>query len=215
MIEPKLQGNDVTKLWIVLVALTVIFVLTTIWAISVQPRDTPQQKRAAQDLAQLRRSVEELRDLPAPLWDALQHADSYELFSIDPTTIQSAMSESSATNTPASSPTMLHGYLVLGSVSVTDAATRTELNDALLDAVRRWDGLVSACGFEPRHAIRLRRGGRTIDFLICFQCGDMCVYDDASADPKKSYARFVMRGAPPIFNQVLIDNHVPLPEQPQ
>src|SRR5690606_3076069 len=87
------------------------------------------------------------RDIPAPAHEALAGADEYELLALDP---------ADAANPP---PDHFHGWRVLGRTSITDAATRKKLNDALRAGARAKDISPMAC-FDPRHGIRVTRDGR-------------------------------------------------------
>lgn len=62
-----------------------------------------------------------------------------------------------------------HGYPVLGKVEITETAKRREIAEALKDGMALSDGKMAKC-FWPRHAIRTVTRGRTIDYVICFEC---------------------------------------------
>jgi hypothetical protein len=60
-------------------------------------------------------------------------------------------------------------YPLLGKVEITDAKVRRELMSVLRLGVAQHYGAVAKC-FWPRHAIRIITNGRTIDYIICFEC---------------------------------------------
>ena len=103
-----------------------------------------------------------------------------------------------------------HGYPVLGKRSVKDTKTREELVAAFEDGVSRSDGEGYTC-FWPRHAIRTVRGGKTTDYLICFECHQYQVFIGEEFPPYKT-----IDGAPLAkFNAILRRTGLPLaPTEP-
>lgn len=75
--------------------------------------------------------------------------------------------------------TVFHQFQVLGSLSITDAATRRRLFDALETGVKENESIVSAC-FNPRHGIRVTHEGHIYDILICFECLKGYTYRDGT-----------------------------------
>ncbi len=204
----------VTKLWVVVGVLAVIFVFTTLWAVRMQSarRDgtpTTQAVDRAEDLKQFRARMEQLRVFPPSVWEIMQTADAYLAVSINPGTRHSSEFEPTTQKTlvPLDTPRELHGYSVIGSVAITDADTRSRLNQAVRSGIEQWDGAVSACTFQPRHAIRLIRGQRVVDILICYHCGDVFIYDAASG---KEDRRYIVRGPPPVFDEVFRAANIPV-----
>ena len=65
-----------------------------------------------------------------------------------------------------------HGYRILGSTEVDDAAQRKVLIDLVAIGVDESDGTVAAC-FDPRHGLRVRQGDEVVDLVICFACLSM------------------------------------------
>jgi hypothetical protein len=97
-----------------------------------------------------------------------------------------------------------HGYPVLGKVEITDAAKRKEIAGALKDGLARSDGKRAKC-FWPRHAIRAVTKGRTIDYVICFQCLQLEAHDGDSKSVKP-----VTREPQSVFNKHLKEAGIPL-----
>jgi hypothetical protein len=100
---------------------------------------------------------------------------------------------------------IFHGYPVLGKVDITDTAKRKEVVAALRKGLANSDGKTSRC-FSPRHAIRaVAKGGRTIDYVVCFQCDKVEAYD---GDSKTVLP--VTREPQRVFNKHLSEAGVPL-----
>ena len=76
-----------------------------------------------------------------------------------------------------------HDYPVLGKVDVKSAEARRVLMAALQDGLAQSDGTMAHC-FWPRHALRIVEKGRTIDYVICFQCLQVMVFDGNSSETK-------------------------------
>ena len=70
-------------------------------------------------------------------------------------------------------PGYLHGYYIRGTARVPTAARRRALAQSLIQA--NHEGLGWAMCFDADYAVRVSRGGRSADFLICFWCGNVCV----------------------------------------
>jgi hypothetical protein len=62
-----------------------------------------------------------------------------------------------------------HGYPVLGKIEIADADKRKEVFAALKEGLARSNGTMAKC-FWPRHGIPAVEKGRTIDYVICFEC---------------------------------------------
>ncbi len=127
-------------------------------------------------------------------WRALSHADSYELLSLQP-----QLSGADYFN-----------HEVLGRISITDEATRGKLNRALQSGIRNSDGSMMAC-FMPRHGIRVTHGNVTTDFVICFECRQVRMWQGGML-----VAVFPTTGDPQqVFDQVLRDAGVALAPKEQ
>lgn len=96
------------------------------------------------------------------------------------------------------------GYPVLGLVEITDSDERKHLIAALKEGVAP-NVQVPEC-FWPRHGLRVVENGRTVDYLICFQCysfqefvGDKKVrYEGISRDVRPAFDGPLQRAAVPI-----------------
>jgi hypothetical protein len=106
--------------------------------------------------------------IPAAVEALLAKADTFELYSLDPT-------REPGKEVPAAD--AFHGWKILGKTEVKADAARKRLADALRTGAEDNPGIVAAC-FIPRHGIRLTGGGKTIDLVICFQCMSVQVFED-------------------------------------
>jgi hypothetical protein len=68
-------------------------------------------------------------------------------------------------------PNRLEGYGIVRQVEVPEAARRAEILEAVQDAIRA-GGDQAKC-FNPRHAMRVTRGGKHVDLIICFECDNV------------------------------------------
>lgn len=102
--------------------------------------------------------------MPSVASRALDSADRYELLSLDPAPVDEP------------SPELFRGRRILGSVVISDPAARSRLSNSLRGSVvYAWQ--VPRC-FSPRHAIRVTHGAKVTDFLICFECRQVEVWED-------------------------------------
>src|SRR5205814_56502 len=62
------------------------------------------------------------------------------------------------------------GYPILGQVEINDAEQRRQLIAALKDGIARSDRHYWVMCFCPRHGLRVVENGKTVDYVICFQC---------------------------------------------
>ncbi len=133
--------------------------------------------------------------IPERAMAALEKADQFELLSIDPDRLEERPKDD------------FHDWTVLGRRQIKDAVTRKKLVAALKNGAAENDGTVNMC-FHPRHGIRAIHDGKTMDFVICFECFQVKVYADEKRDDG-----FLTTGSPqPVFDQVLRDAGIPLAE---
>jgi hypothetical protein len=132
--------------------------------------------------------------IPAPAATILEHADHFELLSLDPR--------------PQWEPVEgdFHRYKVLGTVTINDPETRKKLVTAFKRAVAENQDYVAAC-FNPRHGIRVTRNGKQVDFVICFQCAQAEVFGEV-------YTRLLIaNSARALFDSVLQSSGIPLADR--
>src|SRR5262249_13241443 len=100
-----------------------------------------------------------------------------------------------------------HGWKVLGKTAVKEKADRGKLVEALEKGIKENDGTVAAC-FNPRHGIRVAKGDKTIDLVICFECFSLEVWKG------EERSSVLTTGSPQkAFDKVLTDAKVPLPKR--
>jgi hypothetical protein len=129
---------------------------------------------------------------PRSMTDPLRHASDYELYSLNPTP-------------GAPSAENFHGWKVLGRTPISDPMIRKKLTDALFASMSESDGFAVGC-FSPRHAIRVIQAGRITDYVICFQCIQVEVFDGANLK-----ATFLVSKEPrALFDEVLRGGGIPL-----
>jgi hypothetical protein len=97
-----------------------------------------------------------------------------------------------------------HGYPVLGKVEIKEADKRKEIMAALKDGMARSDGKMAKC-FWPRHAVRAVEQGKTVDYVICFECYQLQVHLDGTAKTEPT-----LREPQSVLNKHLKDAGVPL-----
>ncbi len=106
---------------------------------------------------------------------------------------------------------LLYGYPVLGKVVVADPEKRREVVAAVKEAIRNPPEHVAGC-FVPRHVVRSVDGGRTVDFVICFECSQYETYRDGQHNGPRGGGP-ITRSAKATLDQLLTDAGVPLPEK--
>jgi hypothetical protein len=139
--------------------------------------------------------------LPPDAQTLLANADAFTLFSINP----EPDSDHNATNT-------FESHEILGQLEIQSKDTRMELIDALnkgISAENRflWPGprALPTC-FNPRHGIRAKKSGETIELLICFECKQ--IYIKSSSATNQLF--LTTREPAATFNNILKDAGVPL-----
>jgi hypothetical protein len=137
-------------------------------------------------------------DIPSTTLSAMQHADRYELLSLDPSRIRT---------TPP--PGNFHGWRVLGRTSIDDLATRQKLTNALRAGARE-NGSMAALCFKPRHGIHVVVHGSNVrDLVICFECLQVEVFENGQAAKG-----FLISDSPqPVFDDALRVAGIPLAEK--
>lgn len=125
--------------------------------------------------------------IPADIVDLLRNSDRFDLYSLE-----------ISDNPP--DPHGFHDYPVIGKTAIDDKQLQTELVDELVRANSDWvDELGSTMPdcFEPRHGIRVERGGETMDFVICFTCRSANYYTS------RGRSSFGLSSFPQRFNETL------------
>lgn len=100
---------------------------------------------------------------------------------------------------------IFHGYPVLGKVEIIDPDDRKTLIGALRDGIARRPKEGAKC-FWPRHAIRAVEKGRTVEYVICFECER---FEEFLGD-KKLRHESISRDVQPAFDKPLREAGVPI-----
>src|SRR5262249_52472178 len=137
--------------------------------------------------------------LPRSAADALANATDVTLYSLDDTNDQSDGSSAVAAG-------KLHRFPVLGKTVLTGKNVKKAVA-AFQDAIARSTGPRYAC-FEPHHALRIVSGDHTYDYLLCYDCSAIVVYQDDKEIQYQSAA-----GSPAVLNELLREAHVPLADK--
>ena len=97
-----------------------------------------------------------------------------------------------------------HSYPVLGSTVIDSAEERQRLIVALFVGIELYQGPPADC-FKPRHGIRLIYPSRQVDYVICFECYQVRVFDGP-----EQYTELTGESPRMTFNEVLSRSKVPL-----
>ena len=97
-------------------------------------------------------------------------------------------------------------FPVLGKVEITDADLRGAIVSALKQGAKTRHPM-AAC-YKPRHVIRAEKGGRTVDVVICFECGNYRVH--RAEDGKLVGGGRMSRVGEALLNKLLTDAGVPI-----
>jgi hypothetical protein len=141
-------------------------------------------------------SSSERNEIPAAAASILEGADKFELLSLDPHFSGGHVEEG------------FHNYKILGQTELSDPRQRTMIVSALKKGAEE-AGSPAMC-FDPRHGIRVVRGGEMVDFVICFECSRVDVYVDGS----KGESFLVSKSPQPVFDRALTDAGIPLAKRP-
>jgi len=128
--------------------------------------------------------------LPGDARDVLEQAERMEILALFP--------YPGSDEAPATAHAPFHDYPVLGRADV-PAADRPALVAALYRALNENNDTVASC-FSPRHGLRVEKGDRTVDLVICFECLQI---EGHGADPSKETGGLTSESAEPTFDALL------------
>lgn len=101
--------------------------------------------------------------------------------------------------------TVFHGYDILGRADITDVNEQRALIRALASGVRESDGHTAILCFNPRHGLHVEENGKSVDFVICFECLQVHAHGFELGDS------FLITDAPrPTFDDSLQRHQIPL-----
>jgi len=137
---------------------------------------------------------------------ALDTPETFYLYSLDPvhSDLKRALRQSPQETTNAvKNLELFHGYEVLGRTEVANLRQRKELVEAFKRGIEEGKGPPPTC-FDPRHGIRVVKGGLTVDFVICFECVTVLEVMSSSRHLRISYS------PRDVFNSALKRANLPL-----
>ena len=135
--------------------------------------------------------------LPWEIRTILKRCDALELLSISP-------NRNSAASNSAPVAASFEGYPVLGRLTLTDPDACHTTVSALLTSIDHATFVEFGC-FNPRHAMRARRGTETVDLLICYECNSVVVLHG-----KETLKVKVSLSSKAVLNKLLTDAGIPL-----
>ena len=101
--------------------------------------------------------------------------------------------------------TRFHGFSEIGRARFTAIEDRRALFGALQDGIKNHDPSTTKC-FDPRHAVSLRSGANSVDYVICFACGNYLLIRNGAQKGINTFDR----SARDTFNRFLKREGVPL-----
>lgn len=100
--------------------------------------------------------------LPSAALEVAESATTFEVMAVDPGS-QAAAAED------------FHGHRIVWRTLVTDPAVQERILGVVNGGISRF--ATQARCFNPRHGVRVSRGARTVDIVICYECGSVHVHD--------------------------------------
>ena len=79
---------------------------------------------------------------------------------------------------------------------------------AVKDGIRNAPKTPKGC-FMPRHVVRVAKGGKTVDLVICFQCDNYRVYR-VGRDAGSTGGGRISSAGQPVLDKILRDAGIPL-----
>lgn len=147
---------------------------------------------------------EEVFRLPQDAVDALTTGTEFVLYSLDPGAAPSLKPRGLASKDE------FYGFKSLGQLALTDPKMRAAAVGAVTDAIHHADRHYMARCFSPRHALRVTAAGRVFDFVICYECGQIRLFEKGNF-----VATIGIPSTPEALNQLLSEAGIPLAEPPR
>jgi hypothetical protein len=132
---------------------------------------------------------------------ALEKADSFVLYSLEPMRDPDTHDADYDLDGPGE---RLYGWRILGKTTISDESTRREVTASLKEGLDK-GGMGAKC-FYPRHAVRRPNGGKPIDLLICYECGNVELYRNGA----RVAGATVDRSGQTILDDALTEAGIPL-----
>lgn len=142
--------------------------------------------------------------IPNPM-EELQEAEEFILYSIDGREESRIIHD----NPPIPKlPETFRKYPVLGKVKIDKPEERRKLIAGFKDAVTSKPWIGAKC-FWPRHGIRALVNGKTVEYVICFECDQ---YYRSEKDALRKEFGYLNRdkNVQPVFDKPLTDASIPI-----
>src|SRR5262249_15617824 len=121
----------------------------------------------------------------------LQKAERIEVFRLNPKPLPDEAKDAKRA---------FHGYAMLAEGQAETAEHRKEIA-SFLGKTLHWNEFRKAACFNPRHGVRVVSGRQAVDFLLCFECYRVDVFDGeklrssfALSRPKDNPVEQLLRG---------------------
>jgi hypothetical protein len=93
-----------------------------------------------------------------------------------------------------------YDFPVLGYTHIADPAVRREIVAAVRKSMRFARPLGAMC-FNPRHVLRVVKGGDTVDLVICYECGRYHCYRNGQMERGST----ILDDSQPLLDKILTD----------
>ena len=144
--------------------------------------------------------------LPVELENLLTNADEFTLFSINP----DPDFDHQSTN-------IFQGHAILGQLNIKSVETRIKLIAVLDDGIAQM-AKIEAGGmywstdcFNPRHGICASKGDKSVELLICFECGQIQIHSNDGRSWNFGLPVGKGHGSQNVFDCILKQGGIPLP----
>jgi len=97
---------------------------------------------------------------------------------------------------------VFHGFNILGKANIGSEVEKKALLDALASGIPMSPPIAPSC-FYPRHGLAIRSGTNNSDYVICFECRKVRVYN-----PRGNF--LVTTSARDTFNEVATAHRLPI-----
>lgn len=136
--------------------------------------------------------------IPDVARELLDKADEFTLYSLDPVFSKEKPKDD------------FHSWKVIGQMAIKDVETRKKVVASFDAAAAEYEGGALKC-FNPRHGIRVKRDGKVVDIVICFECKQFQMHvGDAKDEDAKG---FLITSTPePFFSKLLRDAGIRIAE---
>jgi hypothetical protein len=101
---------------------------------------------------------------------------------------------------------MFHRFPVLGKVDIASPEDRAAILAAIKKGIAKGDQ--GAKCFFPRHGVKFTQAGKTVEYVICFECREFDLYTDGVKSHQ--YTQSTADTAHPILDQHLKGAGIPL-----